>query len=121
MSQIFLEGLEFYAYHGCFSEEQVIGTWFNVDAVLWGDFEKAVDLLKTGQISPTGIRFFIGYSGWSEGQLEGELNEKSWITSNGSSRLIFHRNMDAIWKEALNELGGEYRQLVNYPTDPQLN
>ncbi len=41
MSQIFLEGLEFYAYHGCFSEEQVIGTWFNVDAVLWGDFEKA--------------------------------------------------------------------------------
>jgi 7,8-dihydroneopterin aldolase/epimerase/oxygenase len=41
MSQIFLEGLEFYAYHGCFREEQVIGTWFNVDVVLWGDFEKA--------------------------------------------------------------------------------
>jgi 7,8-dihydroneopterin aldolase/epimerase/oxygenase len=41
MSQIFLEGLEFYAYHGCFREEQLIGTWFNVDVVLWGDFEKA--------------------------------------------------------------------------------
>ncbi len=41
MSQIFLEGLEFYAYHGCFREEQVIGTWFNVDVVMWGDFEKA--------------------------------------------------------------------------------
>ncbi len=41
MSQIFLEGLEFYAYHGCFREEQVIGTWFNVDVVLWGNFEKA--------------------------------------------------------------------------------
>lgn len=41
MSQIFLEGLEFYAYHGCFKEEQVIGTWFNLDVLLWGDFEKA--------------------------------------------------------------------------------
>lgn len=41
MSRIFLEGLEFYAYHGCFREEQVIGTWFNVDVVLWGNFEKA--------------------------------------------------------------------------------
>lgn len=41
MSQIFIEGMEFYAYHGCFKEEQLIGTWFNVEAVLWGDFEKA--------------------------------------------------------------------------------
>ena len=41
MSRIFLEGFEFYAYHGCFREEQVIGTWFNVDVVLWGNFEKA--------------------------------------------------------------------------------
>jgi dihydroneopterin aldolase len=41
MTQIVLEGLEFYAYHGCFKEEQVIGTWFNIDVVLWGDFQKS--------------------------------------------------------------------------------
>jgi len=33
MSVISLEGMEFFAYHGCFSEEQIIGTHFNVD--LW--------------------------------------------------------------------------------------
>jgi 7,8-dihydroneopterin aldolase/epimerase/oxygenase len=33
MAQIALENMEFYAYHGCFSEEQIIGTRFIVD--LW--------------------------------------------------------------------------------------
>ncbi len=41
MTQILLEGLEFYSYHGCFSEEQIIGTWFTVDLTLEGDFEKS--------------------------------------------------------------------------------
>ncbi|MFT4022304.1 MAG: YqgE/AlgH family protein [Flavihumibacter sp.] len=102
--------------------ELIPGGFEVADGIYWGgDFEKAVQLLKSARISSLDIRFFIGYSGWSEGQLEGELNDKSWITSPGSSRLIFHHNLDAIWKEALNDLGGEYRQLVNYPIDPQLN
>jgi dihydroneopterin aldolase len=31
MGKILLEGMEFFAYHGCFHEEQVIGTRFVVD------------------------------------------------------------------------------------------
>lgn len=31
MSIISLEGMEFFAYHGCFKEEQVIGTKFLID------------------------------------------------------------------------------------------
>ena len=31
MGTISVEGMEFYAYHGCFKEEQVIGTRFTVD------------------------------------------------------------------------------------------
>lgn len=33
--------MEFYAYHGCFEEEQKIGTWFNVDLSLEADTSKA--------------------------------------------------------------------------------
>jgi putative transcriptional regulator len=92
------------------------------DGIYWGgDFETAVQLLKDNEISPQGIRFFIGYSGWSEGQLLSELKEKSWIASTGNQRLVFEIDRDAIWKEALKDLGGEYEQLVNYPIDPQLN
>jgi len=31
MGMISLEGMDFFAYHGCFAEEQVIGTRFKVD------------------------------------------------------------------------------------------
>ena len=31
MGKILLEGMEFFAYHGCFREEQLIGTKFIVD------------------------------------------------------------------------------------------
>jgi dihydroneopterin aldolase len=41
MSIISIEGMEFYAYHGCFSEEQLIGTWFIVDIFLETDTREA--------------------------------------------------------------------------------
>jgi dihydroneopterin aldolase len=42
MEKIILEGLEFYAYHGCFKEEQLIGGKYIVDLELSLDLSKAV-------------------------------------------------------------------------------
>lgn len=39
---IFLKGMQFYAYHGCFEEEQQIGTHFIADVDLTYDAEAAV-------------------------------------------------------------------------------
>jgi putative transcriptional regulator len=90
--------------------------------VYWGgDFEKVVEMLKNGTASPDKIRFYIGYSGWSDGQLENELKEKSWLTVVGTHKLIFHRNPQEIWKDSLKLLGGDYEMMINYPIDPQLN
>ena len=50
MSSITLENMEFYAYHGCFAEEQIIGTRFLVDLFLETDTSEAEssdDLSKT--------------------------------------------------------------------------
>ncbi len=41
MSLISIEGMEFFAYHGCFKEEQVIGTKFRCDLFLEVDTTKA--------------------------------------------------------------------------------
>lgn len=49
-SKISISGMEFYAYHGCFEEEKVIGTRFKVDVVLHCDLLNAAkedDLAKT--------------------------------------------------------------------------
>ena len=42
LTTIFLKGMRFYAYHGCFEEEQKIGTHFIVDVELTYDAEAAV-------------------------------------------------------------------------------
>jgi dihydroneopterin aldolase len=50
MSGIKIEGMQFYAYHGCFPEERVIGTYFKVDCSLEVDILPAAqtdDLEKT--------------------------------------------------------------------------
>lgn len=92
------------------------------DGIYWGgDFEEVLAGLRDGRLKMDDIRFFIGYSGWSAGQLSDELQQKSWITRQADRSLVFHQNKDLVWQEALKELGGEYRQMVNYPTDPQLN
>jgi len=92
------------------------------DNIFWGgNFETVVQLIKNNRLTNRDIRFFIGYSGWGEGQLEEEMKSKSWITGEGTRKIIFPANIDSTWKEALKQLGGEYVQMINYPIDPQLN
>ncbi len=78
-------------------------------------------MLKKGTLDLSKIRFYLGYSGWGEGQLQEELTEKSWLTVNATRKLIFQTETDMIWKEAVKSMGGRFEQLVNYPIDPQLN
>ena len=92
------------------------------DGIYWGgDFELAIRLLKAGRINRNQIRFFIGYSGWTEGQLDNEIAEHSWLVAPGSRKLIFPSNAAEVWKDSLREMGGEYEMLVNCPLDPTLN
>ena len=90
--------------------------------VFWGgDFEMVTTLIKNNEIDFNKIRFFIGYSGWSDGQLLDELKEKTWLTVSATRRLVFHPTPDEIWKDSLLHLGGDYEMMVNFPIDPQLN
>jgi putative transcriptional regulator len=92
------------------------------DGIYWGgDFNSTIELLESGTIDQQLIRFFIGYSGWTGGQLDTELKEKSWLVTTGVQRLVFPSNMKELWKDSLRHLGGQYEIMVNFPTDPQLN
>src|SRR5215212_8835917 len=90
--------------------------------VYWGgDFEKVVEMIKNNELDGEKIRFYIGYSGWSDGQLNDELTEKSWLTVKATRQLVFHTDYKDVWKEALKQLGGKYEMMINFPIDPQLN
>lgn len=102
--------------------DKILGSYEIINGIYWGgDFEAAIELIKNGEIALSGIRFFIGYSGWAEGQLMQELEQKSWLTTEATRKLVFHKNTDQIWKDAVSSLGNEYSMMINFPTDPQLN
>ena len=91
------------------------------DGIFWGgNFETVTALLKSKIIDLDKIKFFIGYSGWGDGQLSGELTERSWLTVKANQGLVFNTGFDEIWKNSLKTLGGEYERMINYPIDPQL-
>lgn len=92
------------------------------EGIYWGgDFEKMKQLIKDGLIEKTNIKFFLGYSGWDVGQLKEEQTENSWILTAATKEIIFDTKAEEIWSTCMKELGGEYKQMVHYPTDPQLN
>lgn len=41
LSCLSIEGMEFYAHHGCFIEERTIGTWFEADIYMYVDTTEA--------------------------------------------------------------------------------
>ncbi len=93
-----------------------------MNGVYWGgDFETALALLRSGGADTNKIRFFIGYSGWGEGQLNVELKEKSWLLAEATRKIVFPKEIDETWKDSIRLLGNDYAMLINFPSDPQLN
>ena len=91
-------------------------------AVYWGgDYELLLDWLATGRAAPADVRFFVGYSGWSGGQLEQEITGDTWVVRPDSAEKIFTFEPQELWRGVLLEMGGRYRMLANYPIDPSLN
>lgn len=93
------------------------------NGIFWGgNFEQLQIMISNNQIDPAAFRFFLGYSGWSAGQLEMELKEKTWIISNQARKdQVFDTDPDLLWKQVLNEMGGKFKMISNYPIDPRLN
>lgn len=93
------------------------------DGIFWGgNFETVAMLIKQKQLKSSDFRFFLGYSGWGEGQLNDELETNSWIVSDTvTPQQIFDTEPEILWKEVLKEMGGKFKMFSNYPTDPRLN
>lgn len=102
--------------------EEIPGSVEVLDGLFWGgNFEILKAKLGQGVIKEEDIRFFLGYSGWSPGQLDDELKEKSWIVSQAKSQYVFETETDLLWKTILQEMGGQYFIMSNFPDNPQLN
>ena len=87
-----------------------------------GDFEALISKAKLGLIKPNQVRFFLGYSGWTTHQLEGELKQNSWLVSDIiDSDSIMDTSNENIWQDYMSKQGGKYKAFSHFPKNPHLN
>ncbi len=72
-----------------------------------------------------GFRAFTGYAGWSAGQLEAEIGEKSWLILPPSASLLSAVKTPeegiARWRSIVREIDPWFRLLAEAPDDLSLN
>jgi putative transcriptional regulator len=90
--------------------------------IYWGgDIDVIRNMINLGTVKPEQIRFFLGYSGWSAGQLERELKENSWVIAKVRSEVIMNsRGVDS-WKRLLRTFKNKYRIWADFPESPEMN
>ncbi|MBL9155624.1 MAG: YqgE/AlgH family protein [Verrucomicrobiales bacterium] len=67
------------------------------------------------------VRAFVGYSGWSEGQLESELERNAWITRPAEPRMLETDELDTLWNRLLRDLSPWHALIADEPDDLSLN
>lgn len=91
------------------SREIAKGVWWG------GNFEKLKFLISSGLVEPSNIRFFVGYSGWSEGQLRQEMKIGSWVVADMDPNYLFKSRSDALWQQIMYNKGQAYSIIATMP------
>jgi len=93
------------------------------DEIYWcGDFEIIKRLINNKEIDESNIQFYLGYTGWASGQLLEEIKSKFWVLDKNEIRYdVLNKNYLNLWKDKIQELGGEYLIWSNAPENPLFN
>lgn len=81
--------------------------------------DKAIDLMQ--KEPAVDIRAFVGYSGWSDGQLEVELEEHAWLISSISGLNLPTDEKHPLWREIISHIHPELLFLADAPDNPSVN
>lgn len=92
------------------------------DGVFWGgDYEKLKALVRNGLVNANDIRFFVGYSGWSGGQLNEEMDIGSWVTADMHANYIFKSNPSKLWAQVMTNKGDNFGVIAKMPDHLSMN
>lgn len=84
----------------------------------------AIDLdHDPAQLDPAleSLRLFTGYSGWSPGQLEGEIDAGGWFVCPAEVTDVFTGSPEELWRDVLRRQGGKLAMYSMIPADPSVN
>jgi putative transcriptional regulator len=93
-----------------------------LENLYWGgDFDALKSLILKGFVKSSDIHFFLGYSGWDAGQLEGEIKDDSWLVTDVDENAIMRESKDVSWTDFVAKAGNRYSIWQNYPENPSFN
>jgi putative transcriptional regulator len=78
----------------------------------------AEEATKHTQKPGTLVRAFVGYSGWSPGQLENELKRNSWIVTQPSTKIMSLNHDRSLWADTLRGISPYHKLLAEAPKNP---
>ena len=81
----------------------------------------AIAFVQDPEVPALRGRIFVGYAGWSPGQIEAELDEESWVVVPAEPDDVFSEDPDELWSSVLRRQGGPLALLSSMPPDPSLN
>ena len=67
------------------------------------------------------VRIFAGYSGWSRGQLDGEIARGDWIVVDALVEDVTATSPDGLWRDVLRRQRGRVAIFATAPEDASLN
>jgi putative transcriptional regulator len=90
--------------------------------IYWGgDYNQLRFLIRQELIKPRDIRFFVGYSGWSENQLEEELSLGSWVTAPTFANYVFKSDPQKLWSQVMDHKGNAFSVIADMNEEPNYN
>ncbi len=93
----------------------------NHNFYLTEDVENVVSAMIDHKISVNDIKVFSGYSGWAVQQLESEILKKMWTVVDVYNLDYTMPNDQNLWKNIMQNLGGEFLLWANAPEDVSMN
>lgn len=93
----------------------------NPTSVAFQSFMGQVENIQISAEWKPGLRAFVGYAGWSRGQLENEIAQKAWIVLAPTRELIEMPDPANAWRDIMRNSGPHLRLLAQAPDDPELN
>lgn len=91
------------------------------DIYFGGDFYELMHLIEHGKVKSYDVRFFAGYSGWAEGQLEMEIKKKHWLINKNVESGFFGNEAEDLWRLQLSEIKNTYSIFADFGNDPSVN
>ncbi len=86
-----------------------------LEEVYWAASRPALEKILAAGPEAGEARFYLGYSGWSAGQLDNEMRQRSWYIFDGSADLVFDDDPETLWDRLIEQTEQRFAHLGLIP------